>query len=74
MRLQGYGAIIAGDYIRDTVGPEAFCVGEYWTDMDWRDTGLAYDQACLHFRSSACRPLHSEPISLVARCQSSVDA
>ena len=36
VRVQGYGAHIAGDYIRDTIGEDAFAVGEYWTDMDWR--------------------------------------
>jgi alpha-amylase len=42
--LQGFAGEYAGEYIRDTVGVGALCVGEYWSDLSYCDEGLDYNQ------------------------------
>jgi hypothetical protein len=58
--LQGYGADIAAEYFKASVGEDAFCVGEYWTDMDWRSEGLAYGVRPASRQCSPCNASAAE--------------
>ncbi|KAA6426570.1 MAG: glycoside hydrolase family 13 [Trebouxia sp. A1-2] len=42
--VKGYGAEFMQQYCGETVGNNAFNVGEYWADLKWGDDGLEYDQ------------------------------
>lgn len=42
--MQGFAAKYAKEYVEDTVGAAAPVVGEYWADLDWRDSTLGENQ------------------------------
>ncbi|KAF8062795.1 AMY1.2 [Scenedesmus sp. PABB004] len=42
--VKGYAARFVDEYISDTVGVEALCVGEYWVDMAWSGSELDANQ------------------------------
>lgn len=42
--VKGYAARFVKEYIVKTVGNGSFCVGEYWNDSVYDESGLAYNQ------------------------------
>ena len=44
MDLQGFAGSYTGEYIKDTGCAEKFNVGEFWVDLKWEGSNLAYNQ------------------------------